>query len=187
MTQELFKVNHTCKGDFIQCPRPEITLTREIDASTLSNSSQEEFLANGPFVIQTRLLGSYSRQFWLFAKYQIENTESELCHLVDNAYNLPNISDEIFDTTFQVNVIIKGLDDSKLVVLDEYSSVNRTRHLKCKGNICEDFTIMHLAWLEYSHYQLNVNFFGLNHKRYNINKLYFYVRNPAEFSKVHFN
>lgn len=87
-----------------------------------------------------------------------------------------NISDEIFDTKFQVNVIIKGLDDSKLVVLDAYSSINRTRHLKCTGNTCEDFTIMHLAWLEFSHYQLNVNFYGLNHKRYNINKLYFYVR-----------
>lgn len=74
-----------------------------------------------------------------------------------------------------MNVIIKGLDDSKLITLDEYSAINRTRHLKCKGNVCEEFTIMHLAWLEYSHYQLSVNFFGLNHKRYNINKLNFYV------------
>lgn len=93
-----------------------------------------------------------------------------------NILLLKHISDEIFDTTFQVNVIIKGLDDSKLVVLDEYSSINRTRHLKCTGNTCDEFTIMHLAWLEYSHYQLMVNFYGLNHKRYNINKLFFYVR-----------
>lgn len=56
---------------------PEITLTREIDASTLNaNSSEEDYLAKGPFVINTQLLGSYSRQFWLFAKYKIENTES---------------------------------------------------------------------------------------------------------------
>lgn len=75
-----------------------------------------------------------------------------------------------------MNVIIKGLDDSKLVTLDGYSSTNRTRHLKCKGNSCEEFTIMHLAWLEYSHYQFSVSFFGLTHKRYNINKLNFYVR-----------
>lgn len=75
--------------------RPEITLTREIDASTLSNSSQEEFLANGPFIIQTRLLGSYSRQFWLFAKYQIENTESKL---------RPNTAVEPFNT---LNIFLK--------------------------------------------------------------------------------
>ena len=58
--------------------------------------------------------------------------------------------DEIFDTPFEVNVIIKGLEDSKLITLVEYSAKNRTRHLKCTGNICEDFTIMHMAWLEYS-------------------------------------
>lgn len=86
-----------------------------------------------------------------------------------------DILDEIFDTAFEVNVIIKGLEESNLITLDEYSAKNRTRHLKCKGNSCEEFTIMHLAWLEYSHYQLGVNFYGLNHKRYNINKLYFYV------------
>lgn len=61
---------------------PEITLTREIDASTLANSSEEDYLTNGPFVIQTQLLGSYSRQFWLFAKYKIENTESKLSYLM---------------------------------------------------------------------------------------------------------
>lgn len=61
---------------------PEITLTREIDASTLANSSEEDYLTNGPFVIKTQLLGSYSRQFWLFAKYKIENTESKLSYLM---------------------------------------------------------------------------------------------------------
>lgn len=96
--------------------------------------------------------------------------------LIMKYFSLYTFVDEIFDTSFEVNVIIKGLDESKLVILDEHSFKNRTRHLKCKGNVCEDFTIMHLAWLEYSHYQINVNFFGLNHKRYNINKLNFYVR-----------
>lgn len=64
-------------GIFIGLAGPEITLTKEIDAVTLTNSSQEDFLANGPFIIQTQLLGSYSRQLWLFAKYQIDNTESK--------------------------------------------------------------------------------------------------------------
>lgn len=62
---------------FIGLAGPEITLTREIDAASLTNSSQENYLANGPFIIQTQLLGSYSRTCWLFAKYKIENTESK--------------------------------------------------------------------------------------------------------------
>jgi hypothetical protein len=62
-----------------------------------------------------------------------------------------SILDEIFDTAFEVSVTIKGLEDSKLIPLDDYSvAKNRTRHLKCKGNNCEDFTILHMAWLEYS-------------------------------------
>lgn len=64
-------------GIFIGLAGPEITLTREFDAATLTNGSQEDFLANGPFIIQTQLLGSYSRQFWLFARYKIVNTESK--------------------------------------------------------------------------------------------------------------
>jgi hypothetical protein len=52
-------------------------LTKEIDASGLVNSTQENYLANGPFMIQTQLLGSYARTFWLFAKYKIDNTESK--------------------------------------------------------------------------------------------------------------
>lgn len=161
-------------------------MTHEFDASTLANSSQENFLANGPFIIQTQLLGSYSRQFWLFARYKIENTESEIKekelrrkHITQLVFD--DLSDEIFDTAFEVNVIIKGLDESKLVTLDEYSTINRTRHLKCTGNVCEEFTIMHLAWLEYSHYQLNVYFYGLNHKRYNIKKLNFYVSATGDY------
>ncbi|CRK99945.1 CLUMA_CG013243, isoform B [Clunio marinus] len=151
-------------GIFIGLAGPDITLIKEINAMSLVNSSQDDFLANGPFVIQTQLLGTYSRQLWLFAKYKIESTDNE-----------------IFDTSFNVNVIIKGLEDETLVELDEYSTINRTRHLKCKGNHCEEFTIVHLAWLEYSHYQFNVHFYGLTHKRYNINKLTFYIKtfNPA--------
>lgn len=62
---------------FIGLAGPEITLTKEIDAAALSNSSREDFLANGPFIIHTQLLGSYSRQLWLFAKYQIDSRESK--------------------------------------------------------------------------------------------------------------
>lgn len=101
--------------------------------------------------------------------------QKKKCQQAPSLNSFYDLSDEIFDTAFEVNVIIKGLDESKLITLDEYSAINRTRHLKCTGNVCEEFTIMHLAWLEFSHYQLNVNFYGLNHKRYNINKLNFYV------------
>lgn len=64
-------------GIFIGIAGPEITQVKEIDATSLSNNSQEDFLSNGPFIIQSQFLGSYARQLWLFAKYKIENTEGK--------------------------------------------------------------------------------------------------------------
>jgi len=146
-------------GIFIGLAGPEITELKEIDAASLSNNASD-FLSNGPFVIQSTLLGSYSRQLWLFAKYKIENTENE-----------------IFDTTFDVNVEIQGLENERLVTMEGFAARNRSRHLKCVGNNCEEFTILHLGWLEFSHYKFVIKFYGLNliHKRYNISKLTFFV------------
>lgn len=82
-------------------------------------------------------------------------------------------SDEIFDIAFSINIQILGLDNYELLPV---SGKNRTRHLKCEGSSCEDFTILHLGWLEYSHYQFIITFYGLNHKRYNnFDELNFYV------------
>lgn len=57
---------------------PEITLLKELDASKLIDNNTQPDFATGPFKINTQqLLNSYARQLWLFAKYQIENTESK--------------------------------------------------------------------------------------------------------------
>lgn len=55
---------------------------------------------------------------------------------------------------------------------------NRTRHLKCSRSTCEEFTVLHLGFLDYAHYVITVKFFDLGHfhQRYHINELKFYVR-----------
>lgn len=163
---------------FLFIAGPEITLIREIDAikTSDSNMTQENFLANGPFKIQSGYLSTYARQLWLFSKYQIENTESEWKLLLNFSWKIIKLfSDEIFDSSFLVNVQIKGLENLKFRNINNYWPKNRTRHLKCKGSSCEEFTVVHLGWLDYSHYQFLINFYGLNSKRYSITKLTFYV------------
>lgn len=85
--------------------------------------------------------------------------------------------DEIFDTAFDVSVQISGYENrnKKFHTLNDYPVKNRTRHLKCNGNTCEDFTILHIAWLDFSRYQFTIEFYGLNQKRYDIKELKFYV------------
>lgn len=53
----------------------------------------------------------------------------------------------------------------------------RTRHLKCEKQSCDEFIVLHLGFLDYTHYIITVNFYGLEafHSRYNINELYIYV------------
>lgn len=88
-----------------------------------------------------------------------------------------NFSDEIFDTAFDVSVGISGYEtrNKRFKPLTDYPVKNRTRHLKCTGNMCEDFTILHIAWLDFSRYQFNIQFYGLQNKRYDIKELKFYV------------
>ncbi|GBP83587.1 Transmembrane protein 181 [Eumeta japonica] len=51
-----------------------------------------------------------------------------------------------------------------------------TQHLKCKRRVCEEVMVLHLGALEYTHYILNMRFYGLQefHKRYRIREINFY-------------
>lgn len=53
----------------------------------------------------------------------------------------------------------------------------RTRHLLCERNACEEFTVLHLGFLDYAHYIITVRFYDLEgfHQRYNIKNLIFFV------------
>lgn len=53
----------------------------------------------------------------------------------------------------------------------------RTRHLKCERQTCEELVVAHLGFLDYSYYIITVRFHGLEsfHQRYNICDLTFYV------------
>lgn len=64
-----------------------------------------------------------------------------------------------------------------LSILSPGNLHNRTRHLSCNRNDCEEFTIMHLGFLEYAHYIITVRFLGLEsfHQKYNITGITFYV------------
>lgn len=49
--------------------------------------------------------------------------------------------------------------------------------MRCENQNCDEFIVLHLGYLDYTHYILTVRFHGLEafHKRYNINQVTFYV------------
>lgn len=136
---------------------PPITSTSEQKAHL--NGSE---MATGPFIMKTPLLSTYSQQLWVIAKLSTSNND-----------------DERYDKGFQVSVSIDGITaDRKLVsVLPPEVGHNRTRHLKCERQSCEELVVAHLGFLDYSYYIITVRFHGLEsfHQRYTIRELIFYV------------
>lgn len=78
-----------------------------------------------------------------------------------------------------MSVGIDGLTEnhSPVTILDSISVRNRTRHLLCERNNCDEFTVLHLGFLDYAHYIITIRFYGLEgfHQRYNIKDLNFFV------------
>ncbi|CAG9857632.1 unnamed protein product [Phyllotreta striolata] len=160
-------------GIFVGLAGPPITLTTRVDGISLlpkgngSITGGSRNVATGPFVMKTPKLSTYSQQLWVIAKLSTENTDGE-----------------IIDKIFEVSVGISGLsEEHKPVRILTANSNNRTRHLKCDRQSCEEFIVLHLGYLDYAHYIITVNFFGLEafHSHYNIKELDFYFKtyNPG--------
>ncbi|XP_053681760.1 transmembrane protein 181 [Sabethes cyaneus] len=159
---------------FIGLAGPPITVTTMVTGSSLmpnttgSGGGGADYLANGPFVMRTPLMTTYSQQLWLIASIETDNND-----------------DEIFDKSFHVSVAIDGLtmEHKPTTILRAEHGKNRTRHLSCSRNACEEFIVLHLGFLDYAHYIITVRFYGLEsfHHRYNINSVQFYFKtyNPA--------
>lgn len=62
----------------------------------------------------------------------------------------------------------------------------RTRHLICERQSCEEFMVLHLGFLDYTHYMLTVRFHGLEsfHQRYNIIEVMFFVSSCVLYAKA---
>ncbi|XP_050574610.1 transmembrane protein 181 isoform X3 [Bombus affinis] len=144
---------------FIGLAGPPITSTSEQRAHV--NGSE---VATGPFMMKTPLLSTYSQQLWVIAKLLTSNND-----------------DERYDKSFQISISIDGITiDHKLIpVLSTEAGHNRTRHLKCERQTCEELVVAHLGFLDYSYYIITVHFHGLEsfHQRYNIRDLTFYFKN----------
>uniref|UniRef100_A0A182JCN4 Transmembrane protein 181 n=1 Tax=Anopheles atroparvus TaxID=41427 RepID=A0A182JCN4_ANOAO len=168
-------------GIFIGLAGPPITVMSKVSGSSLlpngsADATGNGHLAKGPFVMRTPLMTTYSQQLWIIAKLTTDNTD-----------------DEMVDKKFHINVQIEGLTaEHKPTAVYGVGSTgrgvgaelkNRTRHLSCSYEDCDEFTVLHIGFLDYAHYIVTVRFYGLEafHQRYNIRTVQFYFKsyNPA--------
>ncbi|KAG8227320.1 hypothetical protein J437_LFUL006761 [Ladona fulva] len=155
-------------GVFIGLAGPPITSTSEQKSSKLLPKLNGTDISTGPFIMKTPSMSTYSQQLWVIAKVSTENKD-----------------DEIYDKTFHVSVTIEGItaDHKPVTVLRANQAHNRTRHLHCQQTSCDEFIVLHLGFLDYTHYILTINFYGLEnfHQKYQIKEVTFYFKsyNPA--------
>ncbi|KAM3958536.1 transmembrane protein 181 [Aphomia sociella] len=153
-------------GVFIGLAGPSPTSTTSIAASTLLTNSSN--IHQGPFHLHSPALGTRVQQLWLLAEILTNNND-----------------EEIFDKSFQISISIDGIlsDHTAVNLIPESSATNRTQHLKCKEQVCDEVMVLHLGSLVYTHYVLNIRFYGLKefHKRYYIREIIFYFKtyNPG--------
>ncbi|XP_071439308.1 transmembrane protein 181 [Hetaerina americana] len=153
---------------FIGLAGPPITSTSEQKSSKLLPKLNGTDIATGPFIMKTPAMSTYSQQLWVIAKVATENKD-----------------DETYDKSFHVSVTIEGItaDHKPVTVLRGDQAHNRSRHLHCHQQTCEEFIVLHLGFLDYTHYILTINFYGLEsfHQRYSIKEVTFYFKsyNPA--------
>ncbi|XP_034244090.1 transmembrane protein 181 [Thrips palmi] len=151
---------------------PPITAQSEIRATSLrpSLSPQELASASTPMVLRTPALKSYHQQLWLIAKLQTDN-----------------VDDELYDRAVHIGVTAHGImeDHRPVLILKADRGHNRTRHLHCKLQDCEEVVIMHLGFLAYTHYMVEIRFYGLESHTFNVKEITFYFRtyNP-EFTQI---
>ncbi|XP_039750169.1 transmembrane protein 181 [Pararge aegeria] len=153
-------------GVFIGLAGPSPTsTTSERAVNVIVNTTD---IYQGPIHLHSPAFSTRVQQLWLLAQILTDNDD-----------------EEIFDKSFQISIAIEGVVGGHVTVniIPETGVTNRTLHLKCKKQICEEIMILHLGSLEYTHYVLNIQMYGLKefHYRYNIRDIVFYFKtyNPA--------
>uniref|UniRef100_A0A8D8PY66 Transmembrane protein 181 n=2 Tax=Cacopsylla melanoneura TaxID=428564 RepID=A0A8D8PY66_9HEMI len=154
---------------FIGLTGPPITSTvSELGTDLLHKQNISlDAITTGPFVLQSPPVTPYSQQMWLIMTLKTEDTD-----------------DESYDVGFHYRVSITGVkqDHQDIGILNAYHH-NRSRHLVCTRDACQEVMLLHLASLQYARYLVTVRLYNLDgfQKRYHINQITFHFKhyNPA--------
>ncbi|XP_015203957.1 transmembrane protein 181 isoform X1 [Lepisosteus oculatus] len=129
----------------------------------LANSS----LQTSPFHLSSPPLSTYNQQLWLTCLFQLDKT-----------------NDETIIKKFDMNVEIKGVMHDASVRNVTNNVHHRSRLLSC-GSKCDEIIVLHLGYLNYTQYQINISFHNLSDLKYKIKEVNFtWKMYNSSFSQV---
>ncbi|XP_055046500.1 transmembrane protein 181 isoform X1 [Misgurnus anguillicaudatus] len=123
----------------------------------------------GPFQIKSQPLSNYNQQLWLTSVIEVQN----------------NVGD--FWKNFGMNVELQGVmqDASVMRISDNVHNKNRSLHCTANQQICDEIIVLHLGYLNYTQYHINISFRGLDDLKDDIKNVTFVLKMyNATFSQV---
>ncbi|XP_041355205.1 transmembrane protein 181-like isoform X2 [Gigantopelta aegis] len=146
---------------------PHIVETVVKNGSTLI--PKPDNLNTGPFHLKSPPMSTFHQQLWLTANIITDSTGGGR-----------------FEQPFLMGIRIQGINGDIQSVVDSDSPElngdlhNRSRLLRCR-TVCEDLIVLHLGFLDYANYLINVYFYGLDNSKFNIKTIQFTFKsyNPS--------
>ncbi|XP_028809362.1 transmembrane protein 181 isoform X1 [Denticeps clupeoides] len=147
---------------FIGVAGPKVV--EETTDRSLANSSK-----TGPFHLGSPPLSTYNQQLWLTCIIEVDEN---------------NVAD--FKRPFEIIVELEGVmqDASITHISDNEHQKSRMLHCGIAQQSCDETIIMHLGYLNYSKYQVNVRFEGLEDLTYIKNITFVWKTYNASFSQA---
>lgn len=148
---------------FIGIAGPRIISEQEHNADQflLKNLS----VKTGPFNLVSPPLTTYNQRLWLTCVMQAEHS---------------NMED--FQQPFEINVELKGvMQDASVMHINQVQKKSRTLHCRAK---CDEIIVLHLAYLNYTQYQVKVSFKGLENITYELKVKFVWKTYNPTFSQV---
>ncbi|XP_046582714.1 transmembrane protein 181-like isoform X1 [Haliotis rubra] len=138
---------------------PPITDNVSKDSSSLIPRPNDTKI--GPFYLKSPPMSTFHQQLWLTANIVTDNK-----------------GDARFEQPFMMGIIIHGMngDDQSVdrVTNPTPSGTphNRSRLLRCSKK-CDELIVMHLGFLDFAYYLIQVRFYGLENSKFNIKSIVF--------------
>ena len=118
-----------------------ITATQMFAESQINQTYVSQLMSSGPFVVTTPSLNTYSQQLCLYLTFHLKNEEAS----------------EAFHKEIGVDIQLEGIDTANhniSIIRDGRLSYQ----LYCGGRQCEPIQVLHLTFIAYEHYRLNITF-----------------------------
>lgn len=141
----------------------KITANEIFTQSQINNSYINHLMSSGPFVVTTPSLSTYSQQLCLYLTFHLKNEEAS----------------EAFHKEIGVNIKLDGIDnengDKNVTLINDG---RLSYQIYCGGRQCDPIQVLHLTYIAYKHYRVNITFTRLEsvNQKYVIDDIVFSFR-----------